>query len=43
MMLFPADEAELLDTWHAHGLKGTGSGDMVVEDIYVRRAEPFRS
>lgn len=40
MMLFPADEAELLDTWHAHGLKGTGSGDMVVEDIYVpaRRA-----
>lgn len=40
MLIFPADSAELLDTWHAHGLKGTGSGDMVVDNIFVpaRRA-----
>jgi alkylation response protein AidB-like acyl-CoA dehydrogenase len=35
MMIFPASEAKLVDTWHSHGLKGTGSGDMVVDNIYV--------
>ena len=35
MMVFPAEEAELIDTWHVAGLKGTGSGDIAVQDIYV--------
>ena len=35
MMVFPASEAELLDTWHVAGLKGTGSGDIAVSDIFV--------
>ena len=35
MMVFPAGEAELIDTWHVAGLKGTGSGDIAVNDIYV--------
>lgn len=35
MMVFPADEAELIDTWHVMGLKGTGSGDIAVENIRV--------
>lgn len=35
MVIFPAAEAELHDTWHSHGLKGTGSGDMEVTDIVV--------
>jgi alkylation response protein AidB-like acyl-CoA dehydrogenase len=35
MMIFPASEAELLDTWHVMGLKGTGSGDLEVENIRV--------
>ncbi|MDM7957122.1 acyl-CoA dehydrogenase family protein [Blastomonas sp.] len=35
MMMFPADQAELLDTWHVMGMKGTGSGDFTVRDIIV--------
>ena len=38
MMLFPAEQAELLDTWHVMGLKGTGSGDFEVRDIVVPRS-----
>ncbi|WP_417514898.1 acyl-CoA dehydrogenase family protein [Minwuia sp.] len=35
MVIFPAGDAELIDTWHAHGLKGTGSGDMAIHDLFV--------
>jgi len=35
MMVFPASEAVLHDTWHVMGLKGTGSGDFEVKDILV--------
>lgn len=35
MMVFPAADAELLDTWHVMGLKGTGSGDIQVSNIRV--------
>lgn len=35
MMVFPAADAELIDTWHVMGLKGTGSGDVQVSDILV--------
>lgn len=38
MMIFPAGEAELIDTWHSQGLKGTGSGDMAVSGIFVPEA-----
>ncbi|MEO1324095.1 MAG: acyl-CoA dehydrogenase family protein [Pseudomonadota bacterium] len=38
MMVFPADKAELLDTWHVMGLKGTGSGDLMVKDLRVPKA-----
>lgn len=37
MMVFPASEATLHDTWHVMGLKGTGSGDIEVRDIVVPR------
>jgi alkylation response protein AidB-like acyl-CoA dehydrogenase len=33
--LVPADEATMDDTWHTAGLRGTGSNDMVVEDLFV--------
>lgn len=35
MMLFPASDVTLHDTWHAAGLKGTGSGDFSVTDVLV--------
>ena len=38
MMVFPRKDAELIDTWHTSGLKGTGSGDMVVSEIVVPHA-----
>ncbi|MEL7130282.1 MAG: acyl-CoA dehydrogenase family protein [Pseudomonadota bacterium] len=38
MMIFPADDATLHDTWHVAGLKGTGSGDISVDGIKVPKA-----
>jgi indole-3-acetate monooxygenase len=35
MMVFPATDAVLHDTWHVMGLKGTGSGDFEVKDLLV--------
>lgn len=35
MMVMPASSVRLIDTWHAAGLKGTGSGDMAAEDVGV--------
>lgn len=35
MLIFPAAEAMLFDTWYAMGLSGTGSGEMAVEDLTV--------
>lgn len=37
LMLFPAAEVTLIDTWFAGGLKGTGSGDFEVRDAFVPR------
>jgi len=38
MMIFPASEVELLDTWHVMGMKGTGSGDIAVKEAIVPKA-----
>jgi alkylation response protein AidB-like acyl-CoA dehydrogenase len=35
MMWFERDQVELIDTWHAMGMKGTGSGDLVVTDVLI--------
>lgn len=38
MMIFPANDVDLLDTWHVMGMKGTGSGDIAVKDVIVPKA-----
>ena len=38
MMLFPASEVTFVDTWHTSGLRGSGSGDMAVRELFVPRA-----
>jgi len=38
MCFFRAGDVELIDTWHVAGLKGTGSGDMVVKNVRVPKS-----
>jgi indole-3-acetate monooxygenase len=33
--------AKILDTWHTTGLRGTGSNDVVVRDVYVDEEHTF--
>ena len=43
MHAVPQAEFEIIDTWHTAGLRGTGSADVAVDDIFVpdRRALPI--
>lgn len=34
-VFFPRAEAKILDTWHTLGMRGTGSTDYAVEDLFV--------
>ncbi|EPL15580.1 Acyl-CoA dehydrogenase [Pseudomonas sp. CF161] len=33
--LIPRQDYEIVDTWHTAGLKGTGSKDIVIKDVFV--------
>ena len=35
LFVFPAAQAEILDTWHTMGMCGTGSHDIAVRDLFV--------
>ncbi len=35
LVLVPADQVEVADTWHTAGMRGTGSHDVVVTDVLV--------
>jgi indole-3-acetate monooxygenase len=34
-MFLPADKATILDTWHTLGMRGTGSDDVAVSDLFI--------
>ena len=35
ILFFPASSCDILDTWHSIGLRGTGSHDYAVADVFV--------
>jgi alkylation response protein AidB-like acyl-CoA dehydrogenase len=42
MIYFPADQCEIIDTWDVMGMRGTGSHDISVTDVYVPESRTFR-
>lgn len=43
LFLVPRDQISVLDTWYCAGMEGTGSNDIVAEDVFVpaARSEPL--
>lgn len=41
MAFFPADSCQIIDTWHVLGMRGTGSNDILVNDVLVPKARTF--
>src|SRR5699024_5903695 len=40
-LLFRRDEIDIVDTWDTSGLRGTGSHDFTVKDLFVPEARSF--
>lgn len=38
MVMVPAEQATVLDTWHMDGMAGTGSNDIVLDNVFVPHA-----
>jgi indole-3-acetate monooxygenase len=41
MVYFASEECEIIDTWDAMGMRGTGSNDISVTDVYVPKSRTF--
>ena len=41
LMFFPATDCKIVDTWYSTGMRGTGSADIVVENVFVPRQRTF--
>src|SRR5207253_10698628 len=41
-ILVPKSEAEVIDTWNVSGLRGTGSHDVALHDVFVPDERTFR-
>jgi alkylation response protein AidB-like acyl-CoA dehydrogenase len=41
MVYFPRAECEIIDTWDVMGMRGTGSNDISVTDVYVPKSRTF--
>jgi alkylation response protein AidB-like acyl-CoA dehydrogenase len=41
MVYFPSEECDIIDTWDVMGMRGTGSNDISVTDVYVPKARTF--
>ncbi|HYZ93832.1 MAG TPA: acyl-CoA dehydrogenase family protein [Actinomycetota bacterium] len=41
-VLVPTSEVEILDTWHVSGLRGTGSKDLVADNVFVPIERTFQ-
>jgi indole-3-acetate monooxygenase len=41
IVYFPRDECEIIDTWDVMGMRGTGSNDISVTDVYVPTSRTF--
>jgi alkylation response protein AidB-like acyl-CoA dehydrogenase len=41
MVYFPRKECEIIDTWDVMGMRGTGSNDISVTDVYVPKSRTF--
>ena len=41
MVYFPSEQCEIIDTWYVMGMRGTGSHDISVKDVFVPEFRTF--
>ena len=41
MVYFPRESGQIIDTWHVLGMRGTGSNDVSVDDVFVPTSRTF--
>jgi indole-3-acetate monooxygenase len=41
MVYFPREQCQVIDTWNTMGMRGTGSHDISVTDVFVSKARTF--